>query len=104
MLTTTLWLLMNLFIVADWGQTRYIAMHEDAFHETNPILGGHPHRDKVDAFFLGSIVVNNGIMRGVDRGPHADPHAGAEADAVRGRRKIIRGRNPVTCPPPGVID
>jgi hypothetical protein len=62
MLTTTLWLLMNLFIVADWGQTRYIAMHEDAFHETNPILGGHPHRDKVDAFFLGSIVVNNGIM------------------------------------------
>ena len=65
MTTLALWLLMNASIVADWGQTRYIADHPDRYCETGPaklFIGSHPHRDRVDAYFIGSLVVNNGIM------------------------------------------
>jgi len=63
MATGVLWLVMNAMIVADWGQTRYIATHPAQYHEQfNPIIYGHPHRDKVDAYFIGCLIVNNGIM------------------------------------------
>jgi hypothetical protein len=54
---------MNVAIVADWGQTRYIANHSTQYKETNNIiLRGHPSQKKVDAFFLGYLVLNNGVM------------------------------------------
>lgn len=84
-MTFALWLLMNASIVADWGQTRNISTamrdvrpyassctgcgaldyQERQFSETGPaslVLGKHPSRGQVDAFFIGSLVVNNGIM------------------------------------------
>jgi len=63
MTTAVLWALMNLSIVADWGQTRYGAAHPQQFEEiSNPVLGAHPSVGKVDAWFIGSLAVNNGIM------------------------------------------
>lgn len=54
---------MNASIVADWGQTRYIANHPQQYHEAfNSILGEHPSIKRVDAWFLGSLAVSNGIM------------------------------------------
>lgn len=41
--------------VADWGQARYIANHSAQFQDKNPILGPHPSRAKVDAYFVGAI-------------------------------------------------
>lgn len=35
----------------DWGQTRDIASQPGKYKETNPILGPHPHPDKVNAYF-----------------------------------------------------
>jgi hypothetical protein len=61
--TLALWFLMNASLVADWGQTRYIASHPQQYREAvNPILGEHPSIHRVDAWFLGSLAVNNGIM------------------------------------------
>jgi len=53
---------MNLSIVADWGQTRTIAMNPQLYREKNPVIGEHPSLGRVNAWFLGSLVVNNGIM------------------------------------------
>ena len=52
---------MNLFIVADWGQTRYVAKSPQ-YYETNPILGEKPSVSKVNKYFIGVLAVNNGIM------------------------------------------
>lgn len=61
MITAALWLLMNASTLVDWGQTRTIAHHPDQYHEAfNPVLGDHPSRRNVDAWFLGSLAVNNG--------------------------------------------
>ena len=75
MTTFALWILMNASIVADWGQTRDVATRHyigrggielsHVYREEGPakiFLGSHPHRDRVDAYFIGSLVVNNGIM------------------------------------------
>lgn len=63
MLTTSLWVLMNLSILADWGQTRCIASHPQEYREVvNTFLGEHPSMGHVNAWFLGSLVVNNGVM------------------------------------------
>lgn len=61
--TLALWVLMNAAIISDWGQTRYIADHPNIYwEETNPFLGRHPSMGKVNAWFVGSLAVNNGIM------------------------------------------
>ena len=85
MTTLALWILMNASIIVDWGQTRNIATsmrevhpysdlctncgkldyREYQFDETGPasiVLGSHPHRDKVDAYFVGALIANNGVM------------------------------------------
>jgi len=63
MTTAFLWLAMNAVIVMDWGQTRYGAMHPQQYEEVeNPFLGKHPSVGRVNAWFLGSLAVNNGIM------------------------------------------
>ena len=43
-------------LVADWAQTRYIAKHPDSYFEYNPILGLHPSVDRVDLYFISSII------------------------------------------------
>ena len=41
------------FLLADWATTRYGTRHWDqGYYETNPVLGRHPHRDRVDLHFL----------------------------------------------------
>lgn len=44
--------------VMDWGQTRYIATHPERHFERNPLLGRHPHKDKVDLYFAGTLVAH----------------------------------------------
>ena len=54
---------MNLSILADWGQTRYIAHHPEQYNEEfNPLIHGHPSIRKVDAYFAGVLIFNNGMM------------------------------------------
>ena len=38
--------------VADWGQTLEIADHPEKWHENNPVLGDHPSRGQVNAYFI----------------------------------------------------
>jgi hypothetical protein len=40
-------------MIVDWGQTRYIAQHPDAYKETNPHIGLHPSTKRVNAYFAG---------------------------------------------------
>ena len=63
MTTLALWIAMNAAIVMDWGQTRYVANHHQQYEEiVNPFLGKHPSIGRVNAWFVGSLAVNNGIM------------------------------------------
>ena len=42
----------------DWAQTRHIVSNPDKFYEFNPIIGRHPHTDRVDIYFAGSVLLN----------------------------------------------
>ena len=44
--------------VLDWGQTRYIADHPREHYERNPILGRHPSRGRVDAYFATTLALH----------------------------------------------
>jgi hypothetical protein len=44
---------LGMLLAADWAQTRYIASHPGEYYETNAILGRHPTRGQVDAYFAG---------------------------------------------------
>jgi len=48
----------NLLLIADWGQTRYIADHTQ-YHEINKSLGKHPDTGDVNRHFVGAIILNN---------------------------------------------
>ena len=37
--------------VMDWKQTLYVADHPDEYYEVNPIIGKHPDRSRVNAYF-----------------------------------------------------
>ena len=44
------------FLLADWATTRYGSRHwDEGYYESNPILGRHPHQDRVDLYFLLAI-------------------------------------------------
>jgi hypothetical protein len=44
--------------LADWAQTRNIVRDPDRFRETNPLIGEHPSRGRVDgSFVLGSALL-----------------------------------------------
>ncbi len=43
-------------LMADLGQTHCIADNPQQFRERNPIMGSHPSRGKVDAYFAGSAI------------------------------------------------
>ena len=40
--------------VIDWGQTRYIATHDD-YYETNLFLGKQPSMQEVDTYFAATL-------------------------------------------------
>ena len=42
-------------LAVDWGQTRYVAVHPDGFHEINPLAGRHPCENTVNAHFAVAI-------------------------------------------------
>jgi len=44
------------FLLADWATTRYGSRHwDEGYYESNPVLGRHPHQDRVDLHFLIAI-------------------------------------------------
>ena len=43
-------------VITDWGQTRYVAKHPEAFMEKNAILGDHPRVGQVDRYFVTLLV------------------------------------------------
>lgn len=43
-------------VVADWSQTRQIAKNPTQYFEYNPFLGKQPSLDKVDVWFVGTLV------------------------------------------------
>ena len=45
----------------DWLQTRYIADHPNKFYELNPIIGRHPSTEKVNTYFISTILIGAGI-------------------------------------------
>ena len=50
-------------IILDWRQTRNIVDNPNKFYEINPMLSKYPHKDKIDAYFLGSLIGNTVIAR-----------------------------------------
>ncbi len=56
-------LLSTVLLAIDWGQTRDIVARPDEFYETNPFLGPHPRRSRVDAYFAGWILANCAVTR-----------------------------------------
>lgn len=51
----------TLALACDWGQTNQAATHAEMWpgnYETNPVLGGRPSPEAVDAYFVGAIAVN----------------------------------------------
>ena len=51
-----LFYLHSALVVADWSQTRQIAKNPLEYKEYNPLIGNHPHVDKVDLWFIGSLI------------------------------------------------
>lgn len=51
--------------VVDWGQTLYIADHPREFHECNPILGSHPSRGEVNAYFIATGLLHPVVSYGL---------------------------------------
>jgi hypothetical protein len=45
----------------DWLQTKYIATHGNEYRETNPMLGDHPSKGQVNAYFAGLAAFNVGM-------------------------------------------
>lgn len=39
-------------LVVDYGQTRWVTQRCNGCYERNPLLGRHPHQDKVAGYFL----------------------------------------------------
>ena len=44
--------------VVDWGQTLEIADNPGQYHERNPVLGDHPSRGRVNAWFAGTALLH----------------------------------------------
>lgn len=68
---TALQTVVSAAMVADWMQTRDIVRHPDRFKETNLILGSHPHKDQVDAYFAACLIGHAAISYLLpDEGPY----------------------------------
>jgi hypothetical protein len=55
-------------LLTDMSQTLYISGH-DEYKELNPVLGTHPSKDKVYAYFLGGIVIHTAISYLIEKVP-----------------------------------
>lgn len=51
--------------VADWGQTLEISDHPEKWHEHNPILGSHPSRGEVNAYFIATGLLHPVVSYGL---------------------------------------
>jgi len=51
--------------VADWGQTLEIADHPEKWHENNPVLGDHPSRGQVNAYFIATGLLHPVVSYGL---------------------------------------
>lgn len=45
----------------DWSQTLYIARNPCTDHETNPVLGEHPSKGRVNSYFASTLVLHTAI-------------------------------------------
>ena len=45
----------------DWRQTRHLSGNPDDYYEVNPIMGRHPSKQTVDAYFAASSLAHVGI-------------------------------------------
>ena len=52
--------------VIDWAQTLHAARNPDKFTETNPILGSHPSKGRVNAYFPLYIASHTYIATKID--------------------------------------
>lgn len=48
-------------LLADMSQTLYIVDHDDKYKELNLVLGEHPSKEKVYAYFLGVAIVHTAV-------------------------------------------
>lgn len=48
----------NALLTTDWGQTLYVADHPGKFYETNPIIGRHPSRGRVNRYFAAANILH----------------------------------------------
>jgi hypothetical protein len=49
----------NIAMAADWATTRNLTRrYSEGYYEKNQILGPYPSKDRVDLFFIGSIIAN----------------------------------------------
>ena len=55
-------------LLVDMSQTLYISSHNE-YRELNPVLGEHPSKDKVYAYFLGTIVVHTAVSYLIEKVP-----------------------------------
>ncbi len=49
----------------DWGQTLDIADHPEKWHERNPVLGSHPGRGEVNAYFIATGLLHPVVSYGL---------------------------------------
>ena len=56
-------------LLADMSQTLYIVDHADKYRELNPVLGEHPSKEKVYAYFLGVAIVHTAVSYLIEKIP-----------------------------------
>lgn len=65
-----LFILALIFHVADWAQTRVIAKRPEHWRELNPILGVHPTRKAVNAYFATAGLLLSALAAALLVGPY----------------------------------
>ena len=61
-MTTALWVLMNLFVAVDYGQSRMIVKNPSLYHEHSMVLPEHPTMGQMNMWLAGSLLFHNGVM------------------------------------------
>ncbi len=51
--------------VVDWGQTLEVSNHPEKYHEHNVILGKHPSRGEVNAYFIATGLLHPVVSYGL---------------------------------------
>jgi hypothetical protein len=53
--------------VVDWNQTLYISDHPNEYRERNGIIGDHPSRGRVNAYFIATGLLHPAISYGLKK-------------------------------------